>query len=142
MNRTKANFRAIREIVGLSQADVADMAGVSVTAVKRWEHPDGHKPPSDVWEQLEGLLEAHRAYVEGVYDLVNQNAQSTHVTIPYYRSQAEYDELGRDPGNYSIVNARARAIWQMLDYDGMDVEFIAPDEMGPERQTRGIGASI
>ena len=35
-----AEFRAMREQVGLSQADVADTLGVNVRSVKRWEDPE------------------------------------------------------------------------------------------------------
>lgn len=140
MERTKTSFRAIREIIGLSQADVADMAGVSVTAVKRWEHPDGPEPPEDAWDELMTWLDAHRKYVAGVVDIVKSASDGlqapSRVTLPYYRTQAEYDACGRDEGVYSVVNARARAIWQTLAMDGVEVDFIAPDEMGPEVETR------
>lgn len=139
MERTKANFRAAREIVGLSQADLAELVGVSTQAVKRWEHPDGPQPPADAWELLMAWLRLHREAVDAMADVVDGARMEGHgrVTLPYYRSQAEYDAMGRDPGPFGVVNARARALWSILDEPGvLDVEFIAPDEMGVETETR------
>ena len=42
---TKADFRATRETIGLTQGDVAEACGVSLRTVKRWEHPDWPEPP-------------------------------------------------------------------------------------------------
>ena len=39
MERTKADFKALRERVGLSQHDVADAIMVSIKTIKRWENP-------------------------------------------------------------------------------------------------------
>jgi DNA-binding XRE family transcriptional regulator len=139
MERTKANFRAAREIVGLSQSDLAGLVGVSTQAVKRWEHPDGPQPPTDAWELLEAWLRLHREAIDAMADVVDGARMDGHgrVALPYYRSQAEYDAFGRDPGPFGVVNARARALWAILDEPGvLDVEFIAPDEMGAETLTR------
>ena len=46
MTRSKADFKALRERVGLSQQDVADAANVTRTSVKRWERP-GFNPRRD-----------------------------------------------------------------------------------------------
>ena len=39
-NHTKANFRACRELVGLSQQDLAYEMDVLLKSVKRWENPN------------------------------------------------------------------------------------------------------
>lgn len=137
MNRTKPNFRATREIVGLSQSDMADLVGVSTTAVKRWEHPDGPQPPADAWDELESWLAQHddavRQTVDLAADLIGKTKTApTAVTLPYWRSQAEYDASGRDPGFYGVINARSREIAQELRRQGIAVEFISADERGLE----------
>jgi DNA-binding transcriptional regulator YiaG len=39
MDRTKAEFRAIRETVGMTQGMLADALGVEQRSVRRWESP-------------------------------------------------------------------------------------------------------
>lgn len=137
MEKTKANFRAIREIVGLSQSDVARLTGVSTTAVKRWEHPDGPQPPQDAWEELLQWFKNHRTSiryaVEAAINSQEKTGRMPNVALPYWRSQADYDRAGRDPGIYSVINARCRAVAQELERYGFEVEFIEPEQRGPER---------
>ena len=138
MNRTKPNFRAWREIIGLSQGDVADLVGVSVTAVKRWEHPDGPQPPDDAWEVIDQWSQLHSKAVETAIEIVEQQAEQIGempalVTLPYWRSQAEYDQFGRDPGFFGVINARTRAISQELRTRGIEVEFISHEDRGTEK---------
>ena len=40
MKRSKADFKAMREMVGMSQSLLAKRLGVTTTSVKRWERPD------------------------------------------------------------------------------------------------------
>ena len=50
------------------------------------------------------------------------------VTLTYYRSQEQYDELGRDEGWYGVANANARAVAAELKRYGFSVEFRYPDD--------------
>lgn len=50
------------------------------------------------------------------------------VQITYYRTQAQYDELGRDEGPVGIANANARAIAQRLSDMGYMIGFAYPDD--------------
>lgn len=139
MNRTKAAFRAIRETVGLTQGDVADALRVDVSSVKRWEREDvPHRPPADAWELLDRALADHWSAVDQVVAqvkllAVKAGAMPGAVTLPYWRSQQQYDELGRDPGPFGVVNARSRAIASKLRDMGVGVEWIAPEDRGAER---------
>lgn len=47
--RSKAEFRALRESVGMSQAGVARALGMTVRSVRRWEtlEPGYHGAPDD-----------------------------------------------------------------------------------------------
>lgn len=136
MKHTKTNFRAIREICGLSQADMADLAGVSISTIKRWERPEGQEPPDDVWETLEDWHRRHgemvKASVGIVADLTETHGRPKVITLPYWRTQAEYDLYGRDDGIYSVINAASRAVAERLLDEGLAVEFIPFDERGEE----------
>lgn len=131
MQTTCAEVKALRESVGLSQADLADLAGVTVRSVRRWERDI--TPPEDVLELLERYVIRKAKAVEAALGTVDRVAeQMGHapdlVPMTYYRSQAEYDELGRDPGPVGVANANARAVADALMARGVAVEFRYPDE--------------
>lgn len=131
MQTTCAEVKALRESVGLSQADLADLAGVTVRSVRRWERDI--TPPEDVLELLERYVirkaKAVEAALETVERITEQMGRAPDlVPMTYYRSQAEYDELGRDPGPVGVANANARAVADALMARGVAVEFRYPDE--------------
>lgn len=131
MQTTCAEVKALRESVGLSQADLADLAGVTVRSVRRWERDI--TPPEDVLELLERYVirkaKAVEAAIETVERITEQMGRAPDlVPMTYYRSQAEYDELGRDPGPVGVANANARAVADALMARGVAVEFRYPDE--------------
>ena len=53
--RTKADFRALREELGLSQTDLGLALGVKTLTVKRWEKdgPEGFLVPDDAWDSID-----------------------------------------------------------------------------------------
>lgn len=128
---TCAGVKAMREAVGLSQSDLADLVGVTVRTVKRWERDA--TPPADVCDLLERYVIGKAKAVEAALETVDRvTEQMGHapdlVPMTYYRSQAEYDELGRDPGPVGVANANARAVADALMARGVAVEFRYPDE--------------
>lgn len=131
MTRGKADFKARREALGLTQHDVAAAAGVTVTSVKRWERPGCPEPPADVWEWVEGLEAMQEAAVEqAVSAAVASAPPKGRVQITYYRSQEQYDALGRDEGPCGMANANARlAAWRLRAL-GYEVGFAYPDDAG------------
>lgn len=128
---TKADFRATRETMGLTQGDVAKACGVSLRTLKRWEHPDWQEPPEDAWAWLIGMLERHDAAVDAMVDkaleLVREHGPEV-VAITYYRDQAQYDACGRDDGPYGFINSIAREAALDLNGEGIEVEFRYPDD--------------
>lgn len=131
MQRKCAEVKALRESVGLSQADLADLAGVTVRSVRRWERDI--TPPEDVLGLLERYVirkaKAVEAALETVDRVIEQMGRAPDlVPMTYYRNQAEYDELGRDPGPVGVANANARAVADALMARGVAVEFRYPDE--------------
>ena len=128
---TKADFRATRETIGLTQGDVAKACGVSLRTVKRWEHPDWQEPPEDAWAWLLGMHERHDAAVDAMVDqalaMVREHGPEV-VAITYYREQSQYDALGRDEGPYGFVNSIAREVERDLNGEGIETEFRYPDD--------------
>ena len=123
-----ADFRAMRETLGLTRQDVADAMGVSLRSVKRWEDPAEENPPSeDAWEWLYDLDEKRFEAVRQALCAVEQSGAGT-VQLTYYRTQSQYDAVGRDPGPYGVANANARAIAERLRDEGVEVEWAYPDE--------------
>lgn len=141
-----AEFRALREQVGLSQQDVADMLGVKVLSVKRWEKPDyPFEIPQDAWDVLDEAYHLQRTVVETTVDQVIAAGESVGrsaempVHITYWRTQGDYDERHpHDPGSYTQANATARAIAEKLRGFGLHVAFAfaptVPEEVWDEAE--------
>ena len=137
---TKADFRATRETIGLTQGDVAKALGVSLRTVKRWEHPDWQEPPEDACEWLLGMLERHDTLVDAMVDRALAAAGRGDldvVAITYYREQSQYDALGRDEGPYGFVNSIAREVALDLADEGIETEFRYPDDDAISTPGRG-----
>lgn len=134
MEHSKAQFKAIRERVGLSQEDVANALGNAVRTVKRWESPNYQQPPEDAWDYLEQALAQHTRIVDDALRTVEKTIKGhggrkpDHVDLLYYKTQQQYDLYGRDPGSYMIVNARTREIAVRLEQLGVEARFHYPEE--------------
>lgn len=133
--RTKADFAALRETVGLTQANLADDLGVQARSVRRWEQPgrEGYEPPADAWDMLDSYADLQRQMVGHARETVMRTGeeagrQPDEVVLTYYRSQEQYDELGRDEGWYGVANANARAVAAELARYGLSVRFAYPGE--------------
>ena len=133
--RTKADFAALRESVGLTQANLADDLGVQARSVRRWEQPgqEGYEPPADAWDMLDSYADLQRQMVDHARETVMRTGegaghQPDEVVLTYYRSQEQYDELGRDEGWYGVANANARAVAAELARYGLSVRFSYPGE--------------
>lgn len=132
--RTKAQFRAMRDRVGLSQQDVADELGVNLKTVKRWEKPGNDCfPPEDAWSLLEHGLSIQRRQIDYAFEVADDQIEQTgklpeQVVLTYYRDQQMYDDHGRDFGRFGQANAAARAVAFVLEDIGCNVVFAYPDE--------------
>ena len=129
---TKADFRATRETIGLTQGDVAKALGVALRTVKRWEHPDWQEPPEDAWAWLLVMHERHDALVDEAVDcalaIAAKRGAPEVVAITYYREQSQYDAHGREPGPYGFANSVAREVALDLNGEGIETEFRYPDD--------------
>lgn len=133
--RTKADFAALRETVGLTQSNLADDLGVQARSVRRWEQPgqEGYEPPADAWDMLDFYADLQRQMVDHARETVMRTGeeaghQPDRVVLTYWRSQEQYDELGRDDGWYGVANANARAVAAELGRHGFKVRFAYPGE--------------
>lgn len=127
--RSRADFKAQRDALGLSLHDVAELMGVQERSVRRWEAEGGNRIPDAAWELLDGLAErfdlAVQSAVEAALDSGAKNAELT-----YYRTQREYEEHGRDEGHYGLANAIAREVAFELQVEGLQVSMRFPEERG------------
>lgn len=132
MERTKADLKALRERVGLSQQNLADMLRVNVRSVKRWEHETyPWEAPEEAWETLERAKAVQDEAVRNALDALNERREELgredSVTITYFRDQAMYDRFGRDGGPFGQANASSRAAAAALEARGCNVVFRYPE---------------
>lgn len=135
MARGKADFRARREMLGLTQQDVADALNANVKTIKNWENPrqTRYRISEAAWKYLDRAADIQSQQVAYARSLVESHAGEfgeTPMVVPitYYRDQSTYDRYGRDAGPYGQANATARAIAVELERMGVRVEFRYPDD--------------
>lgn len=134
MARGKADFKARREQLGLTQQDVAQALTVNVKTVKNWENPrqTRYRISDAAWEYLDRAADMQAqqvAYARSVIEAQSEALAGNTVVVPitYYRDQATYDRFGREAGPFGQANANARAIAGELERMGIQVEFRYPD---------------
>lgn len=131
MDRTKAEFRAIRETVGMTQGMLADALGVEQRSVRRWESPtNDYYPPQDAWDVLDAALSAQRRGIAAALGKVDELAQEhgscpESVVLPYWSGQDAYDEghYVDDGGDWRMANATNRLLAHALRERGIRVEW-------------------
>lgn len=135
MSRGKADFKARREQLGLTQQDVAQALTVNVKTVKNWENPrqTRYRISDAAWEYLDRAADMQAqqvAYARSVIEAQSEALAGNTVVVPitYYRDQATYDRFGREAGPFGQANANARAIASELERMGIQVEFRYPDD--------------
>lgn len=137
MGRSKAEFRAMRDTVGMRQQDLAREMGVALRSVERWESPayPGYRAPADAWAILDEAAEAQATAVasalegaEGIVKGVGRPPRE--FVVPYWANQADYDEhhCEGDGGDWRQANANARLVAFALRERGIAVRFVGGDE--------------
>ncbi len=133
---TKANFRALREEVGLSLAELAEIMHVHRNSVQRWESLEFKQdPPEEAWQFLNNAMAMRKNLLKRVFKdndfKALKSSRAKKITLTYFRDQAEYDEYGRDEGSFKLANANTRAVARKLVEDGINpkkIEFCYPYE--------------
>lgn len=133
MKISKADFKAMREMVGMSQSLLAKRLGVTTTSVKRWERPDfDHEPPQDAWD----IILAAREQQKKVVDYAIKKAKglemqmgnaSKAINLTYWRSEEEYENAHPGEGeNWQMANANSRLAAHELEMMKYEVDFNFP----------------
>lgn len=143
MEKTKANFRALRESLGYTQLELAEKFGVSAYSVKRWERPDRtrNNPPDSAWNFLVAeyskLCELTCDSVDALLEVLEEKSDAGEeveevVTLTYYRTQEDLDRFSNVPGyvsqDYLFVNRVTQAVALMLYDLDIPYEFVYKSE--------------
>lgn len=131
--RTKGEFRATREQLGLTHQRLADELGVKVLSVKRWESPRyPQTAPAAAWELLDSLMDAQDGAVEAALAQVRETAdrlgsEPRDVALPYWSSRADFAEHHYEEdadASWAEVNATSRRVAMMLRWLGYRVRWV------------------
>lgn len=129
---TAANFRALREICGVTQQQVADVLGVSVLTVKKWEKGVNRVPGDALAFIREAAAEHTRAVRAEVAEAAFSAQPGSALCLTYYRTQEQADLeaglTGEAAGPYQFLNAVRRSVGERLIDMGYLVSFKYPDE--------------
>ena len=126
--RSKADFRARREMVGLTQQDIADALGVDVRSVKRWEREGCNEPPDAAWNLIE-FYEAEQDRAVG--EIAEAFPDGSRAGITVFRTQDEFEAVkalhgGEGVETFGVANATAMEAARTLDALGVEVVFRYP----------------
>jgi transcriptional regulator with XRE-family HTH domain len=135
--KNEAKFRLLREMMGLTQSDIANEFDVTITTVKRWERPDMPYPiPDDVWSWVErayaGFNASAKAWSNKLIDAMDTHGRdSAYVYI--YRSQAQLDEARNAPADrytasVGYVNALTREVYRICTEQGHTIDVAYHDQ--------------
>lgn len=133
--RSKAEFRALRELTGVTQAQLAKLLHVEVRSVKRWESEAApQNAPEDAWAVLDGAMARQRLAVETALDRIDaiedeSGVPPESVMLPYWSSAEEYAEYSTDAAlgvetdsdSWRMANASNRALAAVLMAEGVPV---------------------
>jgi len=136
--RTRADFRALRETVGMSQTAMSDRLGVAVRSVRRWEELDTdgwQEPPQDAWDVLDEARALQRHVVAYAVRRVlsareEMGAAPERVELAYWPDALTYDERHDADGidDWRMANANARLVGVELARRGFQVTYRFPGE--------------
>lgn len=120
VNRSVAEFRAKREMCGLSLYDVAQELGVALNTVKRWENPNYFPPSPAAWRFIDREFDKHCDAVEDALRNALASAKDGEpIVIPWHRNGLH----GVSAMQVGVHNAVSRAVAESLMTLGRDVTF-------------------
>ena len=130
---SKARFRALRETIGITQAQAAETFGVQPRAVRRWESPTAPQlPPEGVLEEMERMADERARAIESTVKATErfiaeavENVEGREVSLPYWSSQAAYDKWHpAKHEDYRRVNSISRGVADALRSRGLKVKWL------------------
>lgn len=143
MAMNAATLKGYRELCGITQQHLADMAGVSIASVKKWER--GEKPvPQDVSDLILSRYVYHCELVDDLVSRTDGVPRGSMVGLEYFRSQEqaniaserESGSYGSEAVPYQELNAAARSAAEVLLDLGQLVTFHYADEEDAQRATQ------
>lgn len=131
MDRTKADFKALRELIGMSQSLLAEELKCNVKSVKRWENPSYEEsiPPQEAWEILAKYRQLQEWHVDNALDILSQKEEELEsapacIDLTYWQSADEYEKAHPGEGKYfQMANANSRFVAHELMMEGYDISF-------------------
>ena len=97
--RSKADFQALRDLVGLDQVDVADALGVKPVTIRKWEDPQAFALPR----------KAAWLFLEDVADIIERKSADLAARALEAAQRARAD--GREPSPVLLTYWRTREDW-------------------------------
>ncbi len=132
---TRADFRAKRETLGLSAAEVASELNVEERSVLRWERGRAGKdvtPPSFAWELLDAYEALYEPTVQLIYgQAVAEQGDEDEIILRYWRHAGDYLEATGENRSFGFRNACTREAARRLRADGylVALRFRREDEV-------------
>lgn len=125
--RTKAEFKVLRESLGMSQLVLAELCDVQTRTIKRWEHPGAERePPDDAWRVLDDYKTKQDDGIAFTLDRVREiespEGEPKKVVLSYWWSQEDYDEAHEDGGIYAMANANTRLVAHEIEHMETEIE--------------------
>ena len=118
-DRSVAEFRAKRELCGISLYDVADELGVAVNTVKRWENPNYFPPSPAAWRYIDRQYDKHCDQVEDALQQALATPVGETVVVEWTRNGMR----GVSDAQVGWENAVSKAVAESLITLGRDVTF-------------------
>lgn len=129
-DRSSAEFRAKREMCGLSTYDVGQDLGVAANTVKRWENPKYFPPSPEAWNYIDRMYAAHLLSVDSELDRLLANAKDGEpIVVTWCRNG-----MGASDADVGRFNAVSQAVAESLIQLGHDVTFRWIDAKAEETQ--------
>ena len=142
MERTKEQFRAIRERVGITQAELSRIMGVSQRSVRYWENPLAQRtPPDEAWrilddalcQQRRGIALALQRVEKIIYEMGDEPDA---IELPYWLSEGDYAQWSTDAklgviGDWRMANANNLALSIRLEERGIMVRWVSGNPARP-----------
>lgn len=141
IGRDKADLKAVRESIGITQIDLANEMGVTVRAIKRWEQIGWEEPPEELWELLDDMVYDHERSVDDLVERAERDAQEAGpdgdgpkvVRLAYYKNQKHYERFPHQRGTtHTWGNAIVRRAADILRFKGYRVFFYYDDPDGAD----------
>ena len=128
-----AEFRALKQLSGLTSQHIADKFGVGLRTVQRYETE--YEPRPEIMDYLRNIVADDTRYVEevldGIEDVTDESNEKMGVVrdpdaihVPrYLNSHYYYRAEGNDAIPYERYMARLNRIISALILDGYEVEY-------------------